>query len=397
MISSGGEGMKICGVVAEFNPFHNGHAYLIEKARASGFDGIIAVMSGNFVQRGEPAVFEISQRVDAALRVGADLVLELPVIYALSGAQTFARGAVGILNESGAVNSLVFGSECADVSMLEKAAEILSGNTLDESIKAELSTGITYAAARENALCKVNPALADIIKEPNNILAVEYISALKSLGSGIEPTAFERTVPHDSGEKTGSFASASEIRRLIYSGEDFGSFVPAFYKEYGEFNTVSFNKFEAAVLCRMRNITAEEIALSPDVSEGIENRILASAKTASTLEELYFSAKTKRYTLARIRRIILSSLIGITREDAAFEPPYIRVLGMSGNGAKILSQMKETASLPIISKTSDIASCSEQAQRAFSLECAATDIYTACLETPLPAGLEKDRHPIIYK
>ena len=162
--------MRTCGIVAEFNPFHNGHEYIINKARESGFDNVVAVMSGNFVQRGEPAVFETQLRADAALRGGADLVLQLPVIHALSGAQTFARGAVGILNATGVVDSLVFGSECADIEMLEKAADLLCGNALDKAIKSELSGGITYAAARENALRAVSPELADIIKEPNNIL-----------------------------------------------------------------------------------------------------------------------------------------------------------------------------------------------------------------------------------
>lgn len=389
--------MRTCGIVAEFNPFHNGHEYIINKARESGFDNVVAVMSGNFVQRGEPAVFETQLRADAALRGGADLVLQLPVIHALSGAQTFARGAVGILNATGVVDSLVFGSECADIEMLEKAADLLCGNALDKAIKSELSGGITYAAARENALRAVSPELADIIKEPNNILAIEYISALKILGSGISPIAFERTVPHDSEEKSDSFTSASHIRKMIYSGDNFYDYVPSFYNDFKDINAVSFNKFEAAVLCKLRNMKAEEIAALPDISEGIENRILKAAQTSSSLEEMYFTAKTKRYTLARIRRIILCALIGITREDAALESPYIRVLGINGKGAKILARMKETAALPVISKTADIALCSGQAQRAFSLECTATDIYTACLELPMPAGIEKDRRPIIYK
>ncbi|MBR3620949.1 MAG: nucleotidyltransferase family protein, partial [Clostridia bacterium] len=317
--------MRTCGIIAEFNPFHNGHEYLINKARESGYDNVIAIMSGNFVQRGEPAVFETGVRTGAALRAGADLVIQLPVIYALSGARNFARGSAGILDATGIVDTLAFGSECADGEKLEKTADLLRGNTLDEAIKSGLSGGITYAAARENALRAVNPELADIIREPNNILAIEYISALKTLGSNMKTAALKRTVGHDSQEKSGSFASASSIRKMIYSGEDFYGFVPAFYKEFTDINAVSFNKFETAVLCKLRNMKAEEIALLPDISEGIENRIYKAAQTASTLEELYFSAKTKRYTLARIRRIVLCALIGITREDAALEPPYIRI------------------------------------------------------------------------
>ena len=389
--------MRTCGIVAEFNPFHNGHKYLIDKARENGYERIVTILSGNFVQRGEPAVIETEQRVDAALRAGADLVLQLPVIYALSGAANYASGAIGILDACGAVDSLVFGSECPDIKRLSEAAEILSGGSLDDEIKAELAKGITYPAARENALRKVNPDLADIIKKPNNILAVEYISALKSCNSTIKPEVFTRTVGHDSDEKSGLFASASEIRKMIHNEEDYYNFVPGFYRDYGSLNTVSLDKFEAAVLCKLRNMKAEEIALVSDISEGIENRIFKAAGSASTLDELCFSAKTKRYTLARIRRIVMCALIGITSEDAAAAPPYIRILGMSGKGTGLLAEMKETTRLPIISKTADIAACSGTAQRVFSLECAATDIYTACLETPLSAGVEKNRHPILYK
>ena len=389
--------MKTCGIVAEFNPFHNGHARLVKEARASGFDRVIAVMSGNFVQRGEPAVFETSMRVAAALAGGVDAVIQLPVNYALSGAENFARGAVGILDKTGAVDSLVFGSECADISLLKSVSDIFMRGDFSEEIGDELKSGITYAAARENALRRREPRLADIVGSPNNILGIEYISALRRLNSRIEPVTFGRTAAHDCSETLGIYASASEIRRMIYSGEDPKKFLPGFYDSFDNENTVSFDKFEAAVLCKMRRMTAEEIALSPDISEGIENRIAAACRKASTLEELYFEAKTKRYTLARIRRTVMNSFIGITRDDAAADPPYIRILGMTRAGAEIFAAMKESASLPLVSKTSDISGLAEAAKRVFSLECAATDIYTACLRSPLPAGAEISRAPVIVK
>ncbi len=363
-------------------------------ARESGFTHVAAVMSGNFVQRGEPAIIEAGERAAAAVAGGADLILQLPVTFALSGARDFARGCVEILSSTGVVDSLVFGSECGDTALIEKCAGILSDEETDNLIARELKSGISYASARERALEKIAPELTPLIREPNNILAVEYAGALSKMGSSVRPLTFRRNTAHDSPYETGEFASASAIRKMIKNGEDYSPFIPGIDGSDTIFNIVDYNRFEAAVLCNMRRMTAEDFALLPGISEGLENRIFAASRRASSLEELYSEAKTKRYSHARLRRIVMCAFTGITAPDCACGAPYIRALAMNDRGAELLALMKDRASLPVISRTSDTAELGEEAKRIFSIECAATDFYTACLSRPLPPGVEKDRKPV---
>lgn len=387
--------MKTCAVIAEFNPFHNGHAYLLNKVRQAGFDRIIAVMSGNFVQRGEPAALYTASRVEAALGGGADLVIQLPVARVLSCAESFAGGGVDIVNATGVADALAFGSECGDISLINETARAVNSDAYNEKIKELLTEGITYAAAGERALRSISGKCAEIIREPNNILGIEYAAALQKTNSSVTPVTFARTgTVHDSAETQGEFASASQIRKLLYNSEDISPYVPQTYSSYFNKNLVSFNKLEAAVLCKMRSTSIDEIAAAPDISEGIENRIFAAANSASSLDELYSLIKTKRYTHARIRRIVMNIFIGITAADTRAPVSYIRVLGMNDRGAELLKAMKDTAKLPVLSKTADIRHLGDAAVRAFALECRATDIYTACLENALPAGMEKDFKPI---
>ncbi len=384
--------MKTSGIIAEYNPFHNGHKYLIDKAKEMGATHTVAVMSGNFVQRGEPALFNTAARVNAALEGGIDLVLQLPLPYAVSGAQNFARGGVEVLNGTGVVDKLIFGTESADKQKLSDLSDFLISGAPDDEIKAQLQQGITYAKARENAIVKLNPQLADVVTAPNNILALEYVNSIKKSGSNMDFEGVCRIgAEHDSDKLSGSFASASQLRKMIIAGEGIEKYVPN-YKLYADlpvFNAVAFNKYETAILYKMRTATAEEIALSPDVSEGIENRIKAAAESAVTLEELYSLTKTKRYTHARIRRIVLSTLLGLTAEMASKPVPYIRVLGFNQRGAELLREMKKSASLPIVTKAADVADLSTEAKEMFALECRATDVYNLLSETPLPAGEEK--------
>lgn len=383
--------MKICGIVAEFNPFHNGHKYLIDEVKKSGITHTVAVMSGSFVQRGEPSAFDVSVRTRAALEGGVDLVLQLPVTKALSGAENFASGAVQILESAGCIDTLAFGSECGDAALLSNCADLLTSDEVNNGILNYLKSGITYAAAREQALRDLNPDLADLIKTPNNILAVEYITALKKLKSGMELFTVSRSgASHDSSEKHGDFAGAKEIRRMIDAGEDYSRFVPNYDIYKKENNTVDYKKLETAVLFAMRNLNAADIAKSPDVSEGIENRIASAARQALSIEELYSLSKTKRYTHARIRRIVMNSVLGISGEESSADVPYIRILGMNDRGAEIVRMMKEKSILPILSKTSDIGSAGEKAQALFDIECRATDLRSLCLKQPLPCGAEKD-------
>lgn len=398
-----GEKMKVAGIIAEYNPFHNGHAALIEKTRAAGATHIVAVMSGNFVQRGEPAIFDYSARTCAALSGGVDLVIQLPVVYAVSGAQSFARAGVSILDSLGVVDEIVFGSECADAEKIRLAAKNVYSEKLREYIAPELAKGITFASARENALKMISPESAEIIRQPNNILGVEYVAALERIGSRIKPVTFGRVgAGHGESGVFGSVASASYIRELIPDGGEWETLVPQNALEYyrkamdkGDALT-DFGKFETAVLYKMRTVSAEEIAEAPDVSEGIENRIMSAAKQASTLEELYSLAKTKRYTHARIRRIVLNTVLGITANDLAKSVPYIRILGFNSRGTEILKAAKEAAKLPVMAKTADIAEMEKTAKRVFEIECRAGDIYSLCKKNTACAGGEKAYIPLKF-
>lgn len=391
--------MRSIGIVAEYNPFHNGHAYLIKKARESGAESVVAVMSGSFVQRGEPAIFDFETRVRAALACGADLVIQLPVIYAVSGAQRFARASTQLLDALGVPDTLVFGSECGDTKKIIETARLLDTDEFSELLKKELAGGISFASARENALRKLNGECADIIASPNDILGVEYVSSLLKLQSGLQPLAIRREgVAHDGGNTNGEFASASRLRELLRSGEDISAYVPARAAEiYMKSEMLDMCRLERAILYKMRTATAREIALVPDVSEGIENRIVAAAKEACTLDELYSLAKTKRYSHARIRRIILNAFLGITEQLASCEPPYIRVAGFNENGAAMLKKAAETARLPILTKTADIAELDEKAREIFAAECRAGDIAALCLPDAAPCGTETKFHPIFIK
>ena len=384
--------MLVAGIIAEYNPFHNGHALLIEKARQAGATHIVAVMSGNFVQRGEPALFHHHVRARAALSARADLVLQLPVPYAVSGARSFARAGVEILDAFGC-DWLVFGSECGNADIIVKAADAVYSDEIKPLIADELKKGISFASARENALRAINAEYADTIKSPNNILGVEYAAAIRHIGSRMKPVTFMREgAAHDSAKADEDIASASLIRSKILGGEDWNRYVPD-ASVYDGCETANINKIERAVLCKMRTVSRAELASVPDVSEGIENRILSAARQAKSLEELYALAKTKRYSHARIRRIILNCFLGITAEELDTPVPYIRVTGFNSNGAELLRSGKSR--LPVITKAADISSLGDAAQRIFAAECRAGDIYALCCDEIKPCDEEKSLRPII--
>ncbi len=396
IISAKGAAMKVAGIITEYNPFHNGHAHLIKMARDNGATHVVAVMSGNFVQRGEPALFDLSVRAEAALMNGVDLVLQLPAVWAASPAQSFAQAGVEMIDALGFVDELVFGSECGDAEKIVSAVCALESEELKPLLDRELKKGISFASARENALRAISPESADIIKSPNNILGVEYIAALRRIGSKTVPVTFPRIgAEHDAKESCGEIASASYIREKFSDGEWEG-FVPANVAEiYRNAQIADIKRIENAILYRMRTADPESLSEAPDISEGIENRIISASEKAKTLEDLYSFSKTKRYSHARIRRIILNYFLGFTAADAALTVPYLRVIGFNEKGAELIRTAKETARLPVITKAADIASLDGNAQRIFTLECKAGDIYSLCFENISACGDEKRRHPVI--
>lgn len=387
--------MPIAGIIAEFNPLHNGHAYLLSEAKKIASDGVVVVMSGNFTQRGEPAILEKHARARAALLCGADLVLELPLAFSVSGAQTFARGGVSVLCGLGVADILVFGSECGDVRKLQSAAEAVADPAAEEIMRKHLQSGVTYAAAREAAVRMLyGEEIADLLQSPNNILSIEYLRALRSSGTKILPKTVSRVgALHDAKESKDGFASGSALREKIEKQECVDTFLP---KPSADILRVEieqrtapaqYNRLDIAILAFLRKASAKDFQDVPDVSEGIENRILFAARTAHTLWETFDNAKTKRYTHARIRRIVLCAFLGVQRSDTE-AVPYLRVLGFTECGKSILRAARDRASLPIVMRASDVEFLSPHAQRQFCLECTATDIYNLTLPEIRSCGTE---------
>ncbi len=368
--------MKITGIIAEYNIFHNGHKYQIDEIKR-GSDAVIAVMSGSFVQRGDVAAADKWTRAEAALRCGADIVFELPVIYALNTAQKFAWGGAALLGALGVVDELCFGSESGDIEKLRRAAVILNNEPKEVSakIKRLLESGSSYPAARQAAFDGIIEP--ELLSEPNNILAVEYIRALDSLESGIKPVTIKRyKAGHHDTEVSGNIASASAVREILTNGGDISGLVPkAALDVYKNADMpYSLSALDGAVISAVRLMNAERLERINDISEGLHNRIKAAAARCSSIEELADAIKTKRYAYTRIKRILISSLLGLTKDLCTMPPSYARVLGMNETGKSILKEINGRCSLPIIVKTADY----RENDRIFEAETRATDIAALC-------------------
>ena len=318
-------------IICEFNPFHNGHAYLLAEAKRLTNEPNLVIMSGSFTQRGEVAVCDKFTRAGTALRHGADLVIELPTAHAVANAERFAKGGVRIAKSFPKVHTLAFGCETEDLEVLRTAADALRSERVNALVAAEMRGGGYYPRALEEAVRTVcGSEAAAAVSSPNNILAVEYIRALG--GTGIRPLPIKRKgVAHDSGKTDGGFASASHIRSLLRSGEDCSAFMPEV-----PVHVTRPELLDRAVLYRLRSMTAEELRMFPDVGEGLENRILDAAGRAGSVEELLTMVKTKRYTHARLRRIIACAFLGLTEELQTAPSDYARILGFTDEGEKIL-------------------------------------------------------------
>ncbi len=382
--------MTVAGIVAEYNPFHSGHLWHMEQTRrALGADtAIVCVMSGGFVQRGEWAVFSKFARAEAAARCGADVVLELPAAKALCSAEGFARGAVEVLEATGVVDCLSFGSECGDLALLERAARALMEPATDELIKRELASGVSYAAARQRALAQTAGEDAAAVSRPNDILAVEYIKAVYYLRSRMEPfTVARRGARHDE-RGTSELPSASELRARLAAGRSISAYVPSAANEVYRREArqgrgpVSADRMETALLSRLRMLPPESFAALAGASEGLENRLCRAARTEPTLDGVLAAAGTKRYAMSRLRRMLMCAAIGITAADTAADAPYIRVLAATARGRELLREMDGRSALPVITKPASVKKLDESCRRCFELECAADDLLA--LGCPAP-------------
>ena len=353
--------MKTSAIICEYNPFHNGHKFQIDTARSiTNCDAVIALMSGNFVQRGDFALFPKEIRAKAALSGGADLILENPTFCVLRSAEGYASAAVCTLTSLGCVDSLVFGAECDDIKLLTSIAKILvsEDKSFCDILSCELSKGASYPAARGIAVGKILGSDAEeILKQPNNILAVEYIKAIIKQNSSLSPVVIQRKgVGHNSSEVSENIASASFIRDKFTQDKISAlSFVPDTSAElYSKSSFFKVSSADKAIIASLNLKSASEIASAPDISEGLENKIKKEATLQNSLEALTDSVKSKRYAYSRIRRAILCSYLGITAEDAAQAPQYIKILDFNETGRAVLNTAKKSCTLPLAKNASAI-------------------------------------------
>ncbi len=343
----------ILGIVSEYNPFHNGHLMHLQKSKElTHTDFTIAVMSGNFVQRGDTSIVDKWTKAEMALKSGVDLVIELPTLYAISSAENFADGAIKILNSLGIVDYVSFGSEIGEITPLDDVASVLYKEPKEFSslITRQLRSGLSYPKARELAIQMYfgsSQKYTDVLENPNNILGIEYLKSLKRLKSPIIPITLKRKYSdYNSNDIKSGIASATAIRTMLQKGKNIHYVVPyetyellEEKKKYGQI-IPSLSIFSKEIIYTLRKMTLSEIATLPDVSEGLENKIKAAANTSNNLEELILKIKSKRYTQSRIQRILLYALLNISEKDITMskkQMPYIRVLGFNKNGKKIIS------------------------------------------------------------
>lgn len=365
-------------VVSEFNPFHNGHKYLLETAKNKTGEGIIAVMSGSFTQRGEVAVTDKFSRARTALENGADLVIELPTVYAVSNAQRFAKCGVEISKAFDCVNFLAFGCENDNIELLQNACNALDNENVKTIISEEMKNGNYYPRAVELAIRSVlGDETADVLTSPNNILAVEYLRNLSN--SKVKPLPVMRKgVQHDSNITSGNIASASQIRTLLRNEQQAKSFLP----QVPEKITYTEN-LELITLYKLRSMTLQDFAKLPDVNEGLENRIFEAVSNYNSVNEIIEAVKTKRYTHARIRRILTCALLGITEDMQNSDVKYARVLGFTQSGAKML----KSCNMEVVTSVSK-ALKNENISEMISKDVYATDVSSLAYSTVLSKGID---------
>ena len=384
---------KVLGIIAEYNPFHNGHLYHIETAKNKAkADTVVAIITGNFTQRGNTSIIDKWEKAKMAINAGCDLVIELPTIYSISSAENFALGAIKILNELGIIDTISFGMETDELSNLNNIANVLYNEPKEYKmiLKKELSAGISYANARANALNKYinDKNYEELLKGSNNILAVEYLKALKLQKSKIMPLGIKREkVYYNSKKIVDEYASSTGIRHLLERKqiEEIARVMP---KETfriliedlreGKFN-LNLSVFSKEIIYKLRSMSLNEIKNLPDVSEGLENLIKESANKTNNLIELINNIKSKRFTQTRIQRILLYSLLGITKKDMEMSKktiPYIRILGFNKNGKRLLSEINPNAKVITSLKKFEDKNKNLRLKRILEIDKYATDVYT---------------------
>ena len=370
--------MKAVGIVAEYNPFHLGHLHhLQETRRLCPGRGVVAVMSGDFVQRGEAAVFSKHLRAKAAVLSGVDLVLELPLPWAVSSAEGFARGGVGLLDDLGLADCLSFGSECGSAERLERVAACLDSEAYPDRLRRYLDRGLPFAACRQAAVEDLlGKEEGELLASPNNILGVEYLRAIRARGAQLRPVTVRRAGAGHDEHTDAPLRSASQLREMIRNGEDWTAYVPDPVRPVlAEAPAADRRLLECAQLSRLRRMTAGELVRVPDCAEGLENRIFAALQSGPDLQAVLEQVKTRRYALSRLRRMLLCAALGVEKGMDRGTPPYARVLAANRTGLELLGQMKETARVPVITKPAHGLRLEGWAGACFRLTAAARSFY----------------------
>lgn len=394
---------KVLGIIAEYNPFHNGHLYHIKQSlEQTNSDYVICVISGNFVQRGNTSIVDKWTKAKMAMASGADLVIELPTIYSISSAENFAEGAIKILDELGIVDSVSFGMETRDISTLNNIANVLcqEPKAYTTLLNHELSRGISFPKARENALMMYLNDIkryANILTGSNNILGIEYLKAMKKLKSSLIPVGIQREkVFYHDNFIVDDFASSTAIRKMIVSRQfdEIMKVMPrsayillAQELRKGHY-VLDLSKFQSEILYKLRSMTTAEIKELPDVSEGLENAIKNAADSCNNIIDFVNIVKSKRYTQTRIQRILIYTLLGITQkmmDNSKKVAPYIRVLGFNSNGKRLISEaMAKNSKLNLVTSVKKYMT---ESKNKILKEMLQTDIYATNVYT---LGYEKD-------
>ena len=388
---------KVLGIVAEYNPFHNGHLFHLEESKKiTGATYTIAVMSGNFTQRGSTSLIDKWSKAKSAIENGIDLVIELPVLYSISSAENFAEGAIKILNSLGVVDYISFGAETSNIDILEKVADILyrEPKEFKAILSHELEKGNSFPKARENALLMYLNDIktySNVLSSPNNILGIEYLKALKKYKSSIIPICIHRyEAEYNDISYTGNIASSTAIRNIVKNNglNILANLMPPYsYSSLIDSIKVGhvvpdISVFEREIIYNLRKMSLADIANLPDVNEGLENAIKNAANSCNSIVEFLNIIKSKRYTNTRIQRILLYSLLGISKKDMQISKkinPYIRVLGFNERGKFIVSEVaKANPSLSIITSVKKFVDTNRNKNLNILLEkdIWATNVYT---------------------
>ena len=379
--------MKVIGIVCEYNPFHRGHLLQLTAARAAlgGESGVVCVMSGDFVQRGEAAVYDKFARAEAACRCGADLVVELPLPWSLSSAEGFARGAVSLLAALGAEH-LSFGSETGDRESLWELSGVLADPALPGEIRKLMHQegNLSFAEARERVAALRLGDKAALLRSPNDILGAEYLKAIRQLGLQMEALVIRRQgAGHNQLGSGEGPCSASELRKRLRAGESCEGEIPTeaaavFTRERARGRELADSeRLELALLSRLRMLEGSAFAALPDGGDGLGLRLWHAVQEERSLEEILLAAKSKRYAHARLRRMALGAALGLGAEDQRGLPPYARVLAFGARGRELLGALEP--SLPVLTKPAAVRKLPEKAQRVFTLGSAAHDLYALAL------------------